>query len=253
MAHSAARSSLRPSCEGRSQPSSISRWMSAWVGGTPTARSLRRAARSSGRMRPGISRRWTRVGARRATSSGRSADDPSRPPSFSLLGSDSLLSQLQLPAQLPTTTTYRAPNSHSSPAMSNPRVFLDCSINGNDAGRIVVELYKDVSPKTVSSSTRSSRSTTTRAPSLTSSSSSFPTFLPVPPPSAGREFPRPRNRREGLWLQEQQVPPVRPPQLCSRSAAGAAVVGEAMAAAAWVGVTELADGSRIPAALSASS
>jgi len=41
--------------------------------------------------------------------------------------------------------------------MSNPRVFLDCSINGNDAGRIVVELYKDVTPKTVSSLTRSSQ------------------------------------------------------------------------------------------------
>jgi len=157
MAHSAARSSLRPSCEGRSQPSSISRWMSAWVGGTPTARSSRRAARSSGRMRPGISRRWTRVGARRATSSRRSADHPSRPPSPSLLGSDSLFSQLQLPAHLSTTTTNRPPNSHSSPAMSNPRVFLDCSINGNDAGRIVVELYKDVTPKTVSSLTRSSQ------------------------------------------------------------------------------------------------
>ncbi|GAA5945205.1 hypothetical protein JCM3775_003698 [Rhodotorula graminis] len=32
--------------------------------------------------------------------------------------------------------------------MSNPRVFLDLSINGNDAGRVVVELYKDVTPKT---------------------------------------------------------------------------------------------------------
>ncbi|GAA5893929.1 hypothetical protein JCM8208_001281 [Rhodotorula glutinis] len=32
--------------------------------------------------------------------------------------------------------------------MSNPRVFLDISINGNDAGRVVVELYKDVTPKT---------------------------------------------------------------------------------------------------------
>ncbi|GAA5848752.1 hypothetical protein JCM9279_002932 [Rhodotorula babjevae] len=32
--------------------------------------------------------------------------------------------------------------------MSNPRVFLDISINGNDAGRIVVELYRDVAPKT---------------------------------------------------------------------------------------------------------
>ncbi|TNY19935.1 peptidyl-prolyl cis-trans isomerase Cpr7 [Rhodotorula diobovata] len=31
---------------------------------------------------------------------------------------------------------------------TNPRVFLDISINGNDAGRIVVELFKDVTPKT---------------------------------------------------------------------------------------------------------
>lgn len=33
--------------------------------------------------------------------------------------------------------------------MVNPRVFLDIAIQGHDAGRIVVELYADVTPKTV--------------------------------------------------------------------------------------------------------
>ncbi|NXD32564.1 PPID isomerase, partial [Spelaeornis formosus] len=32
--------------------------------------------------------------------------------------------------------------------MVNPRVFLDIAIQGHDAGRIVVELYADVTPKT---------------------------------------------------------------------------------------------------------
>merc|ERR1712000_561904 len=32
--------------------------------------------------------------------------------------------------------------------MSNPRVFFDITIGGNAAGRIVFELYSDVTPKT---------------------------------------------------------------------------------------------------------
>lgn len=34
--------------------------------------------------------------------------------------------------------------------MTNPRVFFDISINGHNAGRIVMELFNDVVPKTVS-------------------------------------------------------------------------------------------------------
>lgn len=35
--------------------------------------------------------------------------------------------------------------------MSNPRVFFDITINGNNAGRIIFELFADVVPKTVRS------------------------------------------------------------------------------------------------------
>jgi len=33
--------------------------------------------------------------------------------------------------------------------MSNPRVFFDITINDNNAGRVVMELFADVVPKTV--------------------------------------------------------------------------------------------------------
>lgn len=34
--------------------------------------------------------------------------------------------------------------------MPNPRCYFDVSINGHNAGRIVMELFADVVPKTVS-------------------------------------------------------------------------------------------------------
>jgi len=47
------------------------------------------------------------------------------------------------------TLLPRAFTSSTIVDMANPRVFFDMDIGGEDAGRIVMELRKDIAPKTV--------------------------------------------------------------------------------------------------------